>query len=72
MKLFWAVPLCTTGVTTYLAMQKYINQWLSEAGNIRIKTLEGYGKLKGALNKGGKAKSSGKFDFSSYPVAGGR
>ena len=57
---------------TYLAMQKYINQWLSEAGNIRIKTLEGYGKLKGALNKGGKAKSSGKFDFSSYPVAGGR
>lgn len=37
---------------TYLAMQKYINQWLREAGQIRIKSLEGYGKLKGALNKG--------------------
>lgn len=36
---------------TYLAMQKYINQWLREAGQIRIKSLEGYGKLKGALNK---------------------
>ncbi len=36
---------------TYLAMQKYINQWLHEAGNIRIKTLENYGKLKGALKK---------------------
>lgn len=57
---------------TYLAMQRYINDWLREAGEIRIKSLEGYGKLKGALKKGGKSESSGSFDFSSYPVAGGR
>lgn len=37
---------------TYLAMQKYINEWLREAGTIRINSLEGYGKLKGALKKG--------------------
>jgi hypothetical protein len=37
---------------TFLAMQRYMNQWLQEAGSKRIKALEGYGKLKGALNKG--------------------
>lgn len=37
---------------TYLAMQRYINKWLHEAGQIRIKSLEGYGKLKGSLKKG--------------------
>lgn len=42
---------------TYLAMQKYIDQWLREAGQIRIKSLEGYGKLKGALNKGAEKQS---------------
>ncbi len=37
---------------TYLAMQKYMNQWLQEAGSKRIKSLEAYGKLGGALKKG--------------------
>lgn len=43
---------------TYQAMQRYINQWLREAGEIRIKSLEGYGKLKGALKKGAEKQSS--------------
>ncbi len=42
---------------TYLAMQKYINEWLRDAGQIRIKTLEGYGKLKGALKTGAEKQS---------------
>lgn len=37
---------------TYLAMQRYMNQWLQEAGSKRIKSLEAYGKLGKAL-KGG-------------------
>ena len=56
---------------TYLAMQRYINDWLREAGEIRIRSLENYGKLKGALKKEAPSKS-GSFDFSAYPVAGDR
>lgn len=37
---------------TYEAMQHYINNWLREAGEIRIRSLENYGKLSGALKKG--------------------
>lgn len=42
---------------TYEAMQNYINKWLKEAGEIRIRTLENYGRLTGALKKGGKSNS---------------
>lgn len=42
---------------TYMAMQRYINQWLRDAGSIRIKSLESYGKLKGALKKGAEKES---------------
>jgi hypothetical protein len=51
----------------YNAMQKYMTKWLEEAANEFQKNQEDYGRLKTPQKK-----SSGSFDFGSYPVAGGR
>lgn len=63
----------TVDKKAYQAMQKYMNQWLHDAADKRIKSLKSFGMLKTKLQKSAEKEStSSGFDFSSYPVAGGR